>query len=280
MNRRHFLQASVVGLPALQNMKAGPLAGKIKLAVKYQMILEPELSVRQKFELLKRIGFDGTELSSWEKVDHDEILAAIQETGIPVHGVVNAGRTEILPAIALADKLKSESVLVYAAEDRAISYDQNFAQWQQRVREALPAAQEAGIRICIENVRATFLKTAESMAKFIDSFETATVRSYFDLGNTITWTEQPAEHWAKVLGKRVHKLDIKDRGHAEFGDPRQKREGVTTGTNGGEVNWADVRRHLVANNFSGWATAEVRGGNEARLARMKIWMEDVLELDG
>ncbi|NNE93807.1 MAG: sugar phosphate isomerase/epimerase [Verrucomicrobiales bacterium] len=278
MKRRYFLYASTGGLACLADEAAGPLAGRIKLAVKYQMILEPDLSVLEKLELLKRIGFDGTELSSWEKVDHDELLEAIRETGIPVHGIVNAGRPEILPAISLAKKLKSESVLVYAAEDKSLSYNENFAFWQKRVREALPAADEAGIKICIENVRATFLKTAEGMAKFIDSFETDTVRSYFDLGNTITWTEQPGEHWAEVLGKRIHKLDIKDRGHAEFGDAKQKRKGITSGTNGGEVNWADVRRHLAANGFSGWATAEVRGGNEERLTRMKAWMEDVLDL--
>jgi hexulose-6-phosphate isomerase len=116
------------------------------------------------------------------------------------------------------------------------------------------------------------------MVSFVDFFESPVVRSYFDLGNTITWTEQPAEHWAEVLGKRVYKLDIKDRGHAEFGEAKLKREGAV-GTNGGEVHWERVRNILDQNDFSGWATAEVTGGDRKRLKRMAGWMRDVLELD-
>ena len=146
------------------------------------------------------------------------------------------------------------------------------------MRAAIPLAEKEGVRLCVENVRATFLKTAEGMSKFIDSFGSPMVHSYFDLGNTITWTEQLAEHWAEVLGKRVYKLDIKDRGHPEFGDAKLKRAGIEGGTNGGEVNWAAVRKILAANDFSGWATAEVAGGDRKRLAGIAGWMRDVLDL--
>ena len=46
----------------------------------------------------------------------------------------------------------------------------------------------------------------------------------------------------------------------------------------GELVWAEVRKRLAHVNFSGWATAEVRGGDESRLTRMKAWMRDVLDL--
>ena len=45
------------------------------------------------------------------------------------------------------------------------------------------------------------------------------------------------------------------------------------------MNWADVRKELAEVNFSGWATAEVAGGDEARLTRMAAWMRDVLDLE-
>ncbi len=45
------------------------------------MIQEPELSVVEKFLMLKRAGFDGVELKTTEKVDHDEVLAAISKNG-------------------------------------------------------------------------------------------------------------------------------------------------------------------------------------------------------
>ncbi|MBL6911072.1 MAG: TIM barrel protein [Pirellulales bacterium] len=146
------------------------------------------------------------------------------------------------------------------------------------MRKAIPIAEKWGVSLCIENVRATFLKTGEEMARFIDSFDSPFVRSYFDIGNSITWTEQSAGHWAQVLGRRIYKLDIKDRGHPEFGDAKLKRAGITTGTDGGEVNWVEVREELNRVSFSGWATAEVTGGDRKRLAGIAGWMRDVLDL--
>lgn len=283
-DRRQFLKSSA-GLAALGSIpflplaaKPGPLSGKIKIAVKYHMIAEPDLSIAEKFRMLKEVGFDGVELKTENSTEANAFSQAIEETGLPVHGVIHSSKPDIASAVRFASRLGADSVLVLASEDPKISYDGNFRQWQGRVREALPVAEKSGVYLCIENVRATFLKTGEEMARFIDSFDSLFVRSYFDLGNTITWTEQSAEHWAKALGSRIYKLDIKDRGHPEFGDARQKRAGITTGTDGGEVNWLSVREELDRVSFSGWATAEVAGGNRKRLAGIAGWMRDVLDL--
>jgi len=279
ISRRRFLwsTAALAATPA-KGVNAGPLAGRIRIAVKYQMIQETDLSVKQKLEMLRKIGFDGVELKVDDEVDQDEMVAATKETGFPVHGIINAAHEDIRPSVELAHRLGCDSVLVLAREFPEVSYEDNFARWQKNVRAVMPLAEQHGIKLCIENVRATFLKTAEKMVSFIDSFESPVVRSYFDLGNAITWTEQPAEHWAEVLGKQVYKLDIKDRGHAEFGEANLKREGAV-GTNGGEVHWERVRKILDRNGFSGWSTAEVRGGDRERLKRMAGWMRDVLDLD-
>ncbi|MCG8599160.1 MAG: sugar phosphate isomerase/epimerase [Verrucomicrobiales bacterium] len=277
-SRRRFLCSTAAALGApLSGHSAGPLSGRIKIAVKYHMILEPELSVKEKLEMLREVGFDGVELKVDEKIDLNEIEAASRDTGFPVHGIVNASHEDIRPAVELAHRLGCDSVLVLAREFPDLTYGENFSRWQKNVRTVLPLAEKHGIKLCIENVRATFLKTAEKMVSFIDSFESPVVRSYFDLGNTITWTEQPAEHWAEVLGERVYKLDIKDRGHSEFGEAERKRDGAV-GTNGGEVHWERVRKILDRNNYSGWGTAEVPGGDRERLKRMAGWMRDVLDL--
>jgi len=285
--RRQFLGKSVAAVAAgavlarvegVAGPSGGTLTGRVKIAVKYQMINEPNLSVLEKFKMLREIGFDGTELKTNEKVDTDEVLSAIDATGLPVHGIINSSDPDIISAVEMAVRCKSDSVLVLAAEQKGMSFEENFAHWQKLIRPALPVAEKAGVKLCVENVRATFLKTAESMVEFLDSFGSPVMRSYFDLGNTITWTEQSGEHWAEVLGKRVYKLDIKDRGHPEFGDAKLKRADALGGTNGGEVNWAEVRRILAANEFSGWATAEVAGGDRKRLAGIAAWMRDVLEL--
>ena len=283
-DRRQFLK-STAGLAALGSIlfsrlaaKPGPLSGRIKIAVKYHMIAEPELGVVEKFRMLKEIGFDGVELKTDEPVDMNEIVKASEQTGLPVHGVINSSNPDIVRAVNLAKQLGGDSVLVLAKEDPKKSYGENFHHWQRLVRKAIPIAEKSGIYLCIENVRATFLKTGEEMARFIDSFDSSFARSYYDIGNTITWTEQSAEHWAQALGSRVYKLDIKDRGHREFGDVKLRRKGIATGTDGGEVNWVRVREELNSVSFSGWATAEVKGGDRKRLTGIAGWMRDVLNL--
>ncbi len=282
--RRHFLKsttsAAVCGLvgPVSSGFaSSGPLAGKIKIAVKYQMIREDGMSVVEKFRMLKEAGFDGTELSVKDEVDVDEIITATRETGLLVHGVVNSSNPDIVSAVQLAGRVGADSVLIVAKEDSKLSYEQNFKHWQKVIKVAVPLAEKNGVRLCMENVRVTFLKTAEEMARFVDSFDSPVVRAYFDTGNTITWTKQSAEHWAQVLGRRIYKIDIKDRGHAEFGDKKLREKGAV-GTDGGEVNWVKVREELVRSSFSGWATAEVVGGDRKRLTGIAVWMRDVLKL--
>ena len=249
---------------------------EIRKAVKFQMVAET-ISVADKFRLLKDIGFDGTEIPNNGNYDRREIHAAIEESDLPVHGVINAADPNLKSAIDLAKFYGGDSVLVVADENDAKTYQDNFAHWQRLIGKAIEHAEKNDVRLLIENVRATFLKTAGEMSRFIDSFESPMVAAYFDTGNTITWTDQSAEHWAKTLGSRIAKLDIKDRGHAEFGDARLRSK-KARGTDGGEVHWQRVRQELAKVKFTGWATAEVKGGNRKRLQGIASWMDQVLGL--
>ena len=40
--------------------------------------------------MLKELGFDGVELSSPNGFDVEEVVAARDETGLPIHGLVNS----------------------------------------------------------------------------------------------------------------------------------------------------------------------------------------------
>ena len=279
LDRRRFLQMGTAACVAATPAMAGPsssLAGKISKAVKFHMVAE-DLCVRDKLKLLKDVGFDGVEVRTADKVDRRELLKASQATGFPVHGVINSSNPNLVEAIDLAALYGGTSVLIVAAEDPKRTYDQNYQRWCQLIRSAVPYAQKHKVHLLIENVRVTFLKTAEEMARFIDQCTSSMVGSYFDVGNTITWTTQPAEHWARVLGKRIVKLDIKDRGHVEFGDERLRSK-KAVGTDGGEVHWANVRQQLARVGFTGWATAEVKGGDRRRLAGIASWMDRILGL--
>ncbi len=253
---------------------AKPAGRKIRIAVKYNMVIE-NLSATDKFKLLRDLGFDGVEVYTRDADDRRAFLRAREQSGLPVHGVVNASSPDIKTAVELASYLGGDSVLVLAAEDKKLTYDENAQHWQNLIRPVVPIAEKHKIRILIENVRATFLKTAEGMIEFIDSFATPYVGAYYDTGNTITWTKQSAEHWARVLGQRIGKIDVKDRGHPEFGDEKLKSK-TARGTDGGEVHWENVRKELAAIKYTGFGTAEVRGGDRKRLARMVKWMDRVL----
>ena len=76
------------------------------------------------------------------------------------------------------------------------------------------------------------------------------------------------EEWIRTLGKRVVKLDVKDwgieAGWAKIGE--------------GDVNWAKVCASLDEIGFTGWATAEVGGGDRKVLADIKQRMDKVLSM--
>jgi hexulose-6-phosphate isomerase len=84
ISRRRFLWSTtaLAATPAI-GVSAGPLAGRIRIAVKYQMIQEPDLSVKQKLEMLREIGFDGVELKVDDKVDQDEMVVSVQRNRLP-----------------------------------------------------------------------------------------------------------------------------------------------------------------------------------------------------
>ena len=114
------------------------------------------------------------------------------------------------------------------------------------------------------------------MARFIDEMQNPTVGVYFDVGNVVRfgWPDQ----WIRILGNRIVKLDIK-----EYSRKKQNDEGLRKGFNveigEGDCDWPAVRQSLADVGYtSGWATAEVSGGDRQRLADIAERMNKVLQL--
>lgn len=280
IGRRQFLRLAAAGgmasLGLSHRSEAKMTEPTINLAVKYQMMQE-KVSVLEKFQLLKTAGFQGVEITVDERDHIDAILEAVDQTGIVVHGLAHGSSDEYEEALNVCKKAGGDAVLVVAKLRPELSYTENYNLAHGFIQQAVPLAEKLGVRLLVENVRNSFLKEAEEMARFIDDLKSPLVGAYFDTGNTITWTDQSAEHWARVLGKRIVKLDIKDRGHIEFGDVRSSSADAI-GTDGGEVHWENVRKELARVRFSGWATAEVKGGDRHRLKNMAQWMRQVLRI--
>lgn len=285
ISRRAFVKASggaaagtVLAAPGLLVNKgeaqAGQFTGRIKKAVMFRMI-QGDLSVVDKFKLLVDLGFDGVTADPRTKLDPKLLADARDATDLPIHGVTGAGN-DLAGAIELARICGAGSVLVVAGRvNKETSYDANYKATQAWIREAIPLAEKHGLRLLVENVWNNFLLSPLEMARYIDEFKTDTVGSYFDVGNVVRfgWPEQ----WIRILGRRIGKLHIK-----EYSRAKQKDEGLWKGfqveIGEGDCGWPAVRQALAEINYSGWATAEVPGGDRRRLADIAQRMDRVLDL--
>jgi hexulose-6-phosphate isomerase len=282
MNRRDFIKtagvaaAGAMAFGAASPARAGEFTGKIKKAVKYGMIAG-KASPLEKLQLLKDLGYDGVE-PSYGEVDITELGKASEATGITVHGIVRGWSFDgINECIDQAKQVGASSVLIVAGKvDEKMPYAKNYAETQEQLKRAGEHAAKQEIRLLVENVWNNFLLSPIEMARYIDEIDNPAVGVYFDVGNVVRYGWP--EHWIPVLGHRIGgKLDIK-----EFSIPKMNDEGLWKGFNveigDGSIDWAAVRRELTALNFTGWATAEVGGGDRDRLADIAARMDRVLDL--
>jgi len=252
---------------------------KVKLlkAVKYGMVAGKG-SVQEKFQVLVDAGFAGVDINV--RLDHDEVKRARDKTGLAVHGVVGydhwrkpfshpdkqireQGRESFLGAIRDAKAYGANSaLLVPGVCNKQVAYQDAYTRSQAEIRKCLPLAEKLGIQILIENVWNNFLLSPIETARFVDELKSPMVGVYFDVGNVVRfgWPEQ----WITVLGERIKKLDIK-----EYSRKLQNQKGPYAGfgvkIGDGDCDWPAVMKALATIRFSGWATAEVRGGDAARL---------------
>jgi len=281
LSRRRFLghlasAGMAAGLSRRVTGASSEGAKRIRKAVKYHMIKE-DLSVLDKFKLLADIGFDGTEIHVTTKIDRNEVRRAIDATDVVVHGFLNSTRPDLESAIDNAKFYGGTSVLVVAGKvDKKNPYDKVYREQQQRIRAAIPYAEKHGIQLLVENVWNNFLLSPLEMARFIDELSSPAVGAYFDIGNVVRfgWPDQ----WIRILGKRIVKLDIK-----EYSRQKQRDEGLYKGfevkIGDGDSDWPAVRKALADIGYtSGWATAEVDGGDRKRLADIAERMDRVLAL--
>jgi len=248
-------------------------------------------TVRDRFALLKELGYDGVELDSPGGPDIDEAVNASREIGLPIHGVVDSihwnvrlsdpdpdVRTRAVEGLQTAIRdshaYGGSSVLLVpgrVAHPENENHDQVFARSIEGIRACLPLAAKLGIHILIENVWNGFCylhdgpndQTADRLAQYLDEINSPWVGAYFDIGNHQKYGK-PAE-WIRTLGRRIVKLDVKDwgveAGWAKIGE--------------GDVIWPEVCDALREIGFAGWATAEVGGGSRERLEEIKAGMERV-----
>jgi hexulose-6-phosphate isomerase len=236
-----------------------------------------DMSVEDKFKLLKDVGFDGTEYRRRDDIDTKTLIRASEKTDLPIHGVINSSDSDLAGAIDLARELGATSVLYVAGRvNGETSYDENYRQTQEVIRKAIPHAEKREIPILIENVWNNFLLSPMEMARYIDELESDYVGAYFDTGNVVRfgWPEQ----WIRILGQRIGKLDIK-----EYSRDIQREQGLYKGFDvplgEGSVDWPAVREALEQIGCTGWATKERGSGGRDYLAEVSRRMNKILALE-
>ncbi|MDH5398465.1 MAG: sugar phosphate isomerase/epimerase [Cyclobacteriaceae bacterium] len=300
MNRREFARNTGVGLSAIglmggQALYAGnniPKEKKFLKSLKYSMV-KTEGTMLDNFKLIKRLGFDGVELDSPNDFDRDEVIEASKKAKLPIPGVIDSvhwkdrltdpdagvrakGLDGLKTAIKDAKAYGSSTVLLVPGRvTKEVAYDVAYKRSQDEIRKVLPMAEEYGVKIAIENVWNMFLFSPLEMARYIDELESDWVGAYFDVGNIVNYGWP--EHWIRILGKRIIKVDIK-----EYSRAIRDKEGPSAGfrpkLGEGDCDWPEVVKALEEVGYNGWTSAEVRGGGEDRLREISQNMDKILGL--
>ncbi|MEX0714211.1 MAG: sugar phosphate isomerase/epimerase family protein [Pirellulales bacterium] len=295
LDRRSFLQTTGIALAAgglhaaVARAGADESARPYKKAVKWGMV-QTDGSILDKFKLLKQLGFDGVELDAPSSLNKDEVIQARDETGLPVHGVVDSVHwrdtlshpDEAVRAAgvkALEEALRDAKfyggttvLLVPAVVNKQVSYADAYTRSQAEIKKVLPLAAELEIKIGLENVWNNFLLSPLETARYIDELESPQVGAYFDVGNVLRYGWP--EHWIRILGPRILKLDVK-----EYSRKKQEEEGLWKGFEvellEGDCDWPAVMAALRDIGFEGWGTAEIPGGGPDRLRDIAARMDRI-----
>jgi L-ribulose-5-phosphate 3-epimerase len=291
-DRRDFLKTAGLavaagGVLSMANPVTAAPAEKPRLrkALKLSMV-GGKGSLLEKFKMVKEAGFEGIDVDSDQGVD--DVKRAMSETGLIVHGMVDyvhwgqplsspdaavrAKGVEVLQKCLRETKVYGGTtvLLVPAVVSKEISYEDAYKRSQAEIQKCLPLASELGIRILFENVWNNFLLSPLEMARYIDEFQSPMVGSYFDVGNIVNYGWP--EHWIKTLGHRIGKLDIKEFSR-KIANEKGKGAGFGVEIGEGDCDWPAVLGALKEISFSGWATAEVPGGELPRLKEISQRMD-------
>ena len=240
-------------------------------------------NLEQKLQLAKEAGFTGFEIDLSEDgpvnlkssaADLKAVRALADKCGLPLSGLAtalywgaNAGSADpevrakasaiLQKQIECAAGLGIDAILVvpgavgvdFIPGCEIVSYHLAYERARDFIKAALPAAEKAGVSLCIENVWNKFLLSPLEMKAFIDGFGSERVGSYFDVGNALA-TGYP-EHWISVLGSRIKRVHFKD---------YRRAVGSADGfcdLLSGDVNWPGVVAELKTAGYSGWVAAEM-----------------------
>jgi hexulose-6-phosphate isomerase len=260
---------------------------------KYGMTRGPSLEAR--LAAAREAGMDGVDFDAAGDVTPEQLRQAARSTGVFIHNAINhghwrqtltspddairaAGRANLEHCIRCSHAAGGSGVLLVIG--KADDGTDGPGRAREEIRSVLPLAASLGQRILFENVwNGMFYdanggrsQSARAFADYIDSFASPWVGAFFDLGNHARYGDVAT--WVRELGPRIVKLDIKGYSNAKA-DADGPAKGFVDIT-AGDIDWATVRAALREIGFTGWVSAEVGGGDVARLRIVLDQMKQAL----
>ncbi|MEK7406753.1 MAG: sugar phosphate isomerase/epimerase family protein [Acidobacteriota bacterium] len=278
MNRRLFVgvTAAVPLAAAKLPIRKGVLLGMLPRAMSYA----------ERLKLARAVGFEELECPTIESPSEaEEIKKAAAAAGLRIHSVMNQAHWKYPlsssdPAVVAKSmegmKTSLENarywgadavLLVPAVVNPETSYKDAWVRSQRQIRELIPLAQKSKVIIAVENVWNKFLLSPLEFAAYVDEFKSPWVRAYLDVGNMVLFGYP--QDWIRALGKRTLKLHFKD---FRF----QKRLAEFVPLREGDINWPEVHKALAETGYSGTATVELPGGDEAYLQEVSRRVDLIL----
>lgn len=269
---------------------------RILLSCKLTMIPKEEggwsLSLAERLGLAQQAGFDGVDLDEAALFTPEQARLAVERSGVFVHNAINhdhwkqrltspeegireQARANLAHCMRVSHAAGGNGVLIVVGRGDDGPREQIEARCQEELSRLLPLAASLGQPILVENVWNKMFyehdnppeQSAERFVEFIDRFNSPWIGMYFDIGNH--WKYGRPGDWIRQLGRRCVKLDVK-------GFSRAK--GTFADIGEGDLPWKEVRESLNDIGYTGWATAEVDGGDLARLTEVRRQMETVFGL--
>jgi len=281
MNRRGFWAAAAAAITR------GAAAQRLKIRKGvYLGMLPRNLSYTDRFKLAREVGFEDLECGTiTEPRVAEEIKQAAEASGLRIHSVMNQAHWKYPlsssdPAV-VAESIKGMEtslqnaqlwgadtvLLVPAVVNAQTRYQDAWTRSQQHIRKLLPLAAKLNVVIAIENVWNKFLLSPLEMARYVDEFKSPWVRAYLDVGNMVLFGFP--QDWIRTLGRRIVKVHLKD---FRF----QKMQAEFTPLREGAIEWPEVHKALAEIGFTGTATVELPGGDEAYLREVSRRVDLIL----
>lgn len=238
-------------------------------------MLPKQLSYADRFKLARDVGFEALQVNTTpDPKEAEEIKQAAASAGIRIDSVMNMDHwkwplSSADPAVVekslggMRTSLNNAKLwgagyvlLVPAVVNAQTSYRDAWQRSQVQIKKLIPLAEQLGVVIALEEVWNKFLLSPIEFAIYLDQFQSPSIKAWFDVGNVVLYGYP--QDWIRTLGPRIVDMHVKDFKRLDDG-----YRWVNLGE--GDVDWAEVRKALSEVGYSGTATTELEGGDEAYL---------------